>query len=187
MASTKDIGFSLGRYRCVVSCRDKDSGSAIASQYPPSCPGLTRLRGRSPFGAAKARASINLRKMRLFGWIAGSRLRQGFAGPSARPAKLLSEDGKPGNDEAELRRCRRHAAVDHDRLAGHEGRGIGSEIGDRAGDLVGLADAAERRGGTAALQPLLVLPQRAGEIGLDEAGRDAVDAHALGPPLAGKA
>jgi tripartite-type tricarboxylate transporter receptor subunit TctC len=38
-----------------------------------SCAGSTRLRGRSRFGAAKARASINLRK-NLFeeGWIAGN-------------------------------------------------------------------------------------------------------------------
>jgi hypothetical protein len=28
-----------------------------------SCAGLTRLRGRSPFGEAKARASIHLRKI----------------------------------------------------------------------------------------------------------------------------
>src|SRR5579864_7890978 len=64
-----------------------------------------------------------------------------------------------------LRSRRRHAAVDHDRLPGHEGRGIGGEIGDRACDLVGLADAPERRRGSAALQPLLVFPQRTGEIG----------------------
>ena len=60
-----------------------------------------------------------------------------------------------------LHRRRRHAAVDHDGLAGHEGRGIGGEIGYRAGDFVGFADAAQRRGGAAALQALFVFPQRA--------------------------
>jgi len=32
-------------------------GAMVAPLSPPSCPGLTRLRGRSPFGVAKARAS----------------------------------------------------------------------------------------------------------------------------------
>jgi hypothetical protein len=36
------------------------------------------------------------------------------------------------------------AAVGRDDLAGHEGRGIGGEEDDRAGNLVGLADPAER-------------------------------------------
>jgi hypothetical protein len=40
--------------------------------YCSSCAGLTRLRGRSPFGEAKARASIKLRKSLSRGWIAGS-------------------------------------------------------------------------------------------------------------------
>src|SRR6266436_1339668 len=42
-----------------------------------------------------------------------------------------------------LRRRGRHPAVDHDGLAGHEGRGIGGEIGHGACDLVGLADASQ--------------------------------------------
>ena len=61
------------------------------------------------------------------------------------------------------------------------------EICHRAGDLVGLADAAQGGGGAAAFQALLVFPQRAGEIGLDQARRDAIDAHALRAPFAGEA
>jgi hypothetical protein len=36
--------------------------SRAAQNNTSSCAGLTRLRGRSPFGAANARASIDLRK-----------------------------------------------------------------------------------------------------------------------------
>ena len=62
-----------------------------------------------------------------------------------------------------------------------------ARIGHGARDLVGLADPAKRRGGAAALQPLLVLPQRAGEIGLHQTRRHAIDAHALRSPFAGEA
>ena len=79
----------------------------------------------------------------------------------------LDYRGERSASDRSSRRRRRHAAVDHDGLAGHEGRGVGAEIGHRAGDLVGLADPAQRRGGAAAFQALLVFPQRAGEIGLD--------------------
>src|SRR6266404_8263500 len=92
-----------------------------------------------------------------------------------------------GSYGEESSRSRGRAAVDHDRLAGHEGRGVGGEIGYRAGDLVGFADPAQRRGGGAVLQPRLVFPQRAGEIGLDEARRYAIDAHAFRAPFAGEA
>src|SRR6185437_13490747 len=47
-----------------------------------SCAGLTRLRGRSPSGAAKARASIKKKPFAQGRWIAGSSL------------------VKPGNDDA---------------------------------------------------------------------------------------
>src|SRR5450432_546339 len=93
----------------------------------------------------------------------------------------------PGNDGIRSHRRRGDAAVDHDGLAGHEARGIGAEIGHRTGDFVGFADPPQRRGGAAALQALFVLPQRHGKIGLDEAGRDAIDAHAFRAPFAGKA
>src|SRR5438552_3666304 len=74
-----------------------------------------------------------------------------------------------------LRRRRRDAAVDDDGLAGHEGRGVGGEIGDRAGDFVGLTDPAQRRRGGAALQEIFVFPQCAGEIGFHQARRHAID------------
>src|SRR6516165_5326993 len=85
-----------------------------------------------------------------------------------------------------LHRSRRDAAVDHDSLPGHEARSIRAEIRDSAGNLVGLADAPQRRGGAAALQPLFVFPERAREIGLDQTRRDTIDAHAFRSPLAGK-
>ena len=64
--------------------------------------------------------------------------------------------------------------------------GVGGEVDHGAGDLVGLADAAQRRGRGAALEVALVFPQRAGEIGLDQAGRDAVDANVFRAPFAGE-
>ena len=51
------------------------------------------------------------------------------------------------------------AAVDHDRLAGHEGRGGAGEEHRRAGDLVRLADPLHRRVHRHRLQRLRVFPQ----------------------------
>ncbi len=51
---------------------------AVAATERPSYAGLTRLRGRSPFGAAKARVPINYRKI---------------------SAKRMDCRVKPGNDE----------------------------------------------------------------------------------------
>src|SRR5258707_1180922 len=92
-----------------------------------------------------------------------------------------------GGSLRELHRRRGHAAVEDDGLAGHEARGVGAEIGDRAGDFVGLADPPQWRGGAAVLEAFFVFPQRAGEIGFDQAGRHAIDAHALRAPFAGEA
>ncbi len=63
-----------------------------------------------------------------------------------------------GERGRKLRRRGRHAAVDHDGLAGHEARGIRAEISDRTGDLIGLADPPQRRGGAAVFQALFVFP-----------------------------
>src|ERR1041385_2314325 len=83
--------------------------------------------------------------------------------------RLASDDAShplpQGERVRKLHRRGGDAAVDDDGLAGHEARGVGGEVGDGAGDLVGFADAAQGRGGAAALQALLVFPQRAGEIG----------------------
>src|SRR4030088_3006910 len=57
-----------------------------------------------------------------------------------------------GRVRKQSHRSCRDAAVDHDGLAGREGRGVGAEIGHGAGDFVGLADAAQRRAGGGALQ-----------------------------------
>ena len=71
----------------------------------------------------------------------------------------------------------RAAAVDHDRLAGDVARPVGREEQDHLGDLVGLADAAERdRLGDRLERVGHLLPHR-GERRADVAGRDAVDAH----------
>src|SRR6202048_1448450 len=44
---------------------------------------------------------------------------------------------KREREESRRRRC--HARLDDDGLAGHEARGIGGELGEGAGDFVGLA------------------------------------------------
>src|SRR5277367_5190837 len=93
----------------------------------------------------------------------------------------------PGHEIRELHPRGGHTAVDHDGLPGHEARGVRTEIGDGTGDFIRFADPAQRRGGAAALQPLFVLPQRAGEISFHEARRDAIDAYALRAPFGGEA
>src|SRR5437867_2753927 len=81
----------------------------------------------------------------------------------------------------------RSPAFGYEHGAGHEGgRARGQEGGDAA-DVVGIADAPQRRGLQPRLEALLVLPQRAREVGLHQAGGDAIDAHVLGTPLDGEA
>ena len=96
------------------------------------------------------------------------------------PRRIASRARHVERGEALHRRCR-HAAVDHDGLAGHEGRGVGAEIGHGAGDFVGLADPAQRRGGAAALQPLLVFPQRAAKSVLTRPGATQLTRTPFGP------
>src|SRR6266404_1136107 len=77
----------------------------------------------------------------------------------------------------------RHAAIGDDDLAGDKAGGRrGEEKGD-AGDVLGLADAAERRRLQAALELRRILPERPGEVGLDQPGGDAVDADIVLAPL----
>jgi hypothetical protein len=68
----------------------------------PSWPGLTRLRGRSLFGVAKARLSISLQKCPCeVRWMPGSRLRQSYAGPLVHSAaEALAKAGGPGMTSA---------------------------------------------------------------------------------------
>src|SRR3546814_19149936 len=75
------------------------------------------------------------------------------------------------------------AAIDHDGLAGHEAAGPAAEEDGRPGDLVGLADPAQRIALGRLLGDLRVLPQSTGEIGLDQARPDAFGAHVLRPPF----
>ena len=77
-------------------------------------------------------------------------------------ATLSCKGRGKGSGERRLHRRRGHAAVDHDGLAGHEARCIRAEIGHGTCDLVGFADAAQRRGGAAVLQALFVFPQARG-------------------------
>src|ERR1700679_4191860 len=70
----------------------------------------------------------------------------------------------------------RGAAVDDDSLSRHERAGARGEEDRGAGDLVGFADAAERRAFVGRFQGRGVFPERAREVGLDQAGRDAIDA-----------
>src|SRR3546814_3505885 len=53
-------------------------------------------------------------------------------------------------------------------------------------DFFGLADAAKRRAARRYFQRVGIFPQRPREVGLDEAGRDAIHAHALRPEFIGE-
>src|SRR5690606_35970692 len=77
-----------------------------------------------------------------------------------------------------------HAAVDDDGLARQEGARRPREHHGDAGDVLGLAEAAQRIGGLGGGAPLRILVERAGEVGLDQARGDAVDADVLGAPFA---
>jgi len=142
----------------------KASGLRIVRQYPSSS--LRKqgpiLRGLSVLGSASASSFL-------------SRAQRGM-GPGVR-----RDDGLRELRRKKLRRRRRHAAVDHDGLAGHEARGIGAEIGHGAGDFVGFADAAQGRGGAAVLQALLVLPQRAAKSVLTRPGATQLTRTPFGP------
>ena len=82
---------------------------------------------------------------------------------------------------------RRAAAVDDDRLPGHEGRGRA-----RRGRPPRRQSRAARRSAAAACASVTafsvsrILPERAGEIGPDQPRRDAVDAHLVRPELGGE-
>ena len=78
------------------------------------------------------------------------------------------------------------AAVDHNGLAGYVAAGLRCQKDRRAGDFVGLADAAERRLRVSSLQILRILPQRTREVGANETRRDAIDAHVVRTELDGK-
>src|SRR5258708_2081473 len=80
-----------------------------------------------------------------------------------------------------------HAAVDDESLAGDEASRARRQQYGRAGDIDGLTDHAERRLLQGLRQKLLVLPKRAREIRLDQAGRDGVDADVVLAPFDGEA
>jgi hypothetical protein len=71
-------------------------------------------------------------------------------------------------------------------LAGHEPAGRCGQVHRGAGDFVRVADAAQRGLGVAGGQLLGVVPQGLGEIGLDQARGDAVDADVVRAQLAGQ-
>ena len=71
------------------------------------------------------------------------------------------------------------AAVDHNGLAGYVAAGLRGQKEGGTGDLVRLADAAERRLRVSSLQILRIFPQRTREVGANEARRDAIDAHVV--------
>src|SRR6202042_1401894 len=83
------------------------------------------------------------------------------------------------------RKSYRRSAVADDRLAGGERARLRGQEHGRARDLVRLADAAQRRALRRAFQGLRVLPQRAREIGFDQARRDAVGADVVRAVLDG--
>ena len=78
------------------------------------------------------------------------------------------------------------ATINNHLLAGHEIAGRRAEEYRGAGDLVGDADAQERRPGGRGLQGLRIVPQRLRKVGLDQAGRDAIHAHIVRAVFAGE-
>src|SRR5690606_28610151 len=98
--------------------------------------------------------------------------------PLTRKQMVVSPLAIKGRNHARLARpsgggC---PAIDHHGLAGHEGTGRACKKDCRARNFIRHADALQRRAGGGALQNVRVVPQRLGEIGLDEARRDAVHA-----------
>ena len=80
--------------------------------------------------------------------------------------------------------CRdRRTAIDDDRLARDEAPRPAREHDGRAGDFVGLADAAERIGRYGLRVHSRILPQSAREIGADDAGGNAVRSDIVATPF----
>src|SRR5437764_6538347 len=79
------------------------------------------------------------------------------------------------------------ATVDDDHLAGDEGAGRRGEQQRGASDVLGLAQAPQWRVRFDPGAALRVFVEGAGEFGLDQTRRDAVDPDAVGPPLGGEA
>ena len=80
---------------------------------------------------------------------------------------------------AELTGAQEEAAVDPEDLSGHISRRVGAEVEHRAGDVVGVADSADRGGrreGSGVVRQLLPRP-----LNQDRAGRDRVDGDAERP------
>src|SRR3954447_20645495 len=78
------------------------------------------------------------------------------------------------------------ASIGDDALAGNEGARVGREEYRYPSYVARLAEAPERRRFDALRAPLVVLPQRARELGLHQPGRDGVDPHAPRAPLGGE-
>src|SRR5581483_9484399 len=78
------------------------------------------------------------------------------------------------------------SAIDHQVLPGDVAAGRRAEKHHRAGHVVGLSEPAQ--GGDIFRPPgdLRVLPQRSGEVGLDETGRDTVDSDIVRAELDGE-
>ena len=81
----------------------------------------------------------------------------------------------PGLHDHQAPPLKRQATVDDQRLPGDPGRVLGHEEGDRAGDVLGLAQPTQRILGRDLLLPALV--ERLCEPGLHHGRRDGVDPH----------
>src|SRR6266513_1957656 len=75
------------------------------------------------------------------------------------------------------------AAVHHQSLSGDEAAGARGEQHRRAGDIIRLPEAAQRIGAREGSGAPRIRPQRLGETGADDAGRDAVDADVVRTPF----
>src|SRR3546814_13084683 len=105
--------------------------------------------------------------------------RSALARPMPDPAPVMIAI-LPLNAPMILPSARSIAAVDDDCLAGGEAARRARKEHRGARDLARLADAAQRRPARRYRPRIGVFPQRAGELGLDKAGRAAVDAPRLG-------
>jgi len=80
-------------------------------------------------------------------------------------------------------RAGQHTAINHNGLPGHEGPGGGTQKHRSTGDFIRLPNALERRVLGALGVNARIFPQRAGEIGADQARRNGIGADVFRPPF----
>src|SRR5690606_30167768 len=178
--STEVAGTDSGSFDASTALR------AMLVDCSPACPTQPMITSSISAGSAPLRSTSASRT-----WAARSAGCQPASRPPLRPpavraaatmnasAMMVSSLGSTGGSAS----GGGDPAVDHDGLARDErARGPRQHHRD-AGDVLGLAEPAQRIRGLGGGAPLGVLVQRPGEVGLDEAGRDAVHTDVLGAPF----